>query len=361
MLAPLIGLPTGPGYADRPAVAVSGFHKHELGWATNDRDTAGRTSIADVKLDSEIHFKFKLPLENGLLLDGRIELEGGGTTDYIDEIYMRVSGSFGRFILGSENAAAYLMHAMIRSVGISEGDADNWVTGKGGVFANGSGAGDSPLESSFLQMEDYDSDKITYFTPRLAGLQIGLSYIPNTTQDLNEAFASADDVYANGVSVGAQWRGGHAGLGLEIAGGWQTYRDVPAGAPKRPSGAVVSGRLSYGALTLGAAYMTIHGVRDGGGTEVTDSQDGEAVTVGVAYARGANEASLVFLAGRDAGGTAIAGSNRSRMVLAGVRRTVAPGVRIYGSLGYIRWTGELPGRADDNRGVLAVGDVRLDF
>ena len=79
----------------------------------------------------------------------------------------------------------------------------------------------------------------TYFTPRLAGLQIGLSYIPNTTQDLNEAFASADDVYANGVSVGAQWRGGHAGLGLEIAGGWQTYRDVPAGAPKRPSAGVV--------------------------------------------------------------------------------------------------------------------------
>ena len=51
----------------------------------------------------------------------------------------------------------------------------------------------------------------------------------------------------------------------------------------------------------------------------------------------------------------------SWVLLAGVRRTLAPGIKIYGSFGYARWTGELVGTGDDNRGLLAVSGVRLNF
>ena len=91
--------------------------------------------------------------------------------------------------------------------------------------------------------------------------------------------------------------------------GWAGSLTSKCGAPDAPRGAIVSVGVSYGSLTLGGAFMSILGARDCGGTEITDFQDGEVVPLGIGYARGINEVSLVLLAGRDAGRTLLSGSN----------------------------------------------------
>lgn len=145
---------------------------------------AGRTpqglkgSVVDEKMNPEICFVGETSLDNGITVGVNVQLEGQLSADYIDEQYMYLSSdAWGQLILGSENNAAYLLHVGSPDGGISvdSGDVIN-----DSFYVNTAifDFYDSAAGTTFLRNNDNDSQKITYITPRIAGFQAGVSYIP---------------------------------------------------------------------------------------------------------------------------------------------------------------------------------------
>ncbi|MGV0760533.1 porin [Tistrella mobilis] len=129
----------------------------------------------DMVQEGEIHFLGETVLDNGLKVGVQVQLEGYTTGDQIDEHYVYFDGSWGRVLLGAENSAPYLMHyaapSAIAGHGVSSPNFFNFTTG-----TNLAGrVGQAP---STLINNTSDANKLTYFTPRMAGFQLGLSYTP---------------------------------------------------------------------------------------------------------------------------------------------------------------------------------------
>ncbi|MCR9212857.1 MAG: porin [Proteobacteria bacterium] len=119
--------------------------------------------------EGEVHFRGKTTLDNGLQIGVQVELEARATNDQVDEAYMWFSGAFGRVNVGSENSAAYLMHTFGTS------PVPDW----GLNSPNATAVANSFPSTSANSISD--ADKITYFTPRFAGFQLGASYTPDAS------------------------------------------------------------------------------------------------------------------------------------------------------------------------------------
>ena len=101
----------------------------------------------------------------------------------MDESYVRVSGEFGQIEFGARDHAMVRMHSGISDVGVglTSGDTQAWIPGtylETAGHAGTAGGGNDP--------------KLNYISPRVSGLQVGLSYAPDdgssrtTTPDGND-------------------------------------------------------------------------------------------------------------------------------------------------------------------------------
>ncbi len=176
------GMATGPASAaDMMSVGVGGYMQQWFGYANRDDD--GAEGGWAVHSDSEIFFKGSLESDMGLKYTVHVELEGDGGETAMDESYVRVSGEFGQIEFGSRDHAMVRMHAGISDVGIglTSGDTQAWIPGtylETAGHAGTAGGGNDP--------------KLNYISPRVSGLQVGLSYAPDdgssrtTTPDGND-------------------------------------------------------------------------------------------------------------------------------------------------------------------------------
>ena len=141
-------------------------------------------------------------LDSGWTASAIIEFENNADLSYDhDEIFIRFShSSFGDFEMGNRNMAGYRMVPQAASAGFEPNG------GAGNRIDDGLAAGElwSPLDATgkfkpvaarnILTLEDIglptapsgaatgDSTKISYITPRLYGLQIGVSYAPDACE-----------------------------------------------------------------------------------------------------------------------------------------------------------------------------------
>ena len=118
---------------------------------------------------------------------------------------MFVESRFGRVELGSINNVAYRMHFEA-----PEAFSRGWLTDDGNLtnlVANptGSPSLDSTLIGTQNRFFDNDSEKINYYTPRFSGFQVGVSYIPNSSQDRNGAPEPVSTAYSRGLAAGANF------------------------------------------------------------------------------------------------------------------------------------------------------------
>ena len=353
-------MPSHSAYADGLTVSVDGFMRQRVGFATNREGHAnvgGRTDV-DIQGDTEIHVNARSELDNGIKLHAHVELDANSQNDLIDEQYIRVSGNFGQFVLGSENSAAYQMQTRPRTGGIGVGDIGEWVLEASGA----SGGGDSAIEDVRLRFEDNDANKITYYTPRIAGFQLGMSFVPNVEQDMDGSVASTDTVYGNGVAIGLNFKRRFDHVSIGVAGGYTTWLTQPFGHPGgNPEGYSAGFEVGIGAITLGGGYMYINNLFDGGGNVTDDAQDGYGYTLGLGYKAGPNRVGAAYHHGRVEGKAAIDGEDRADLVFLAAERTIGPGVRISLSAFWADWVGEDPGPDDDNDGFGLVTELRLDF
>ena len=155
------------------SVGVGGYMQQWFGYA--DRDDEGAEGGWDTQSDSEVHVKGSLESDMGLTFSAHIELEGNQNADgasEIDESFVRVSGEFGQLEMGARDHALVRMHYSIKDVGVglNAGDTQKWVPG-------------TYLETSGHAYSGGDDVKLNYISPRMNGIQVGLSYAPDQANE----------------------------------------------------------------------------------------------------------------------------------------------------------------------------------
>ncbi len=147
-------------------VVVGGFAN--TGVYYNKSNIVGLADDMFVFWDSEIHFTASTTLANGIRIAVRVELEGFQSGDQIDEHFMSISGNFGRFEIGANDSAVNAM-----TIG-APGYGYNGLNGStfDAQLGQNAAAGDYNSWTG-------DSNKVTYYTPRISGFQAGVSFTPN--------------------------------------------------------------------------------------------------------------------------------------------------------------------------------------
>ena len=132
--------------------------------------------------EGEIHFIGQTKLDNGTSVGLTVELEAWNPSSavanaQIDEAFLFAFGDWGRIELGSRDAATYRMYYGTPSAFIGWGAIQhnhNYVNAS--VQANNKGY--ARTMATTITPTWQDVNRINYFTPRFAGLQIGIGYAP---------------------------------------------------------------------------------------------------------------------------------------------------------------------------------------
>lgn len=331
--------------AERINVMVGGYMEQWFGYSDNDQD---RFDGFDEQTDAEIHFTGSTKLDNGIEFGINVQLEGQTDGDQIDEQYLFVEGSFGRLLMGSENAAHYLMHYAPpdAGIGVNSGDLTNWIPNTTGAsYFDGIG-------TTFARSGDNDSEKITYFTPRFEGFQFGISYIPEFAQDDD---TKPDDTVANfydGISLGLNFDRKFNDFRTRASVGY-LQADADGGFTDDIETWNAGLRLGYGGFEIAASGAWYEGGPTGG------SYEGETYHFGGMYSNGPFAVSLAYLMGEqeDAVG---GGDDELEAIFLGLGYTLGPGIDVKSSIFYGDWEAET-GNGTDNDGYGIVAGFDLSF
>ena len=323
--------------ADKLSIGLGGYMQQWIGGSSVDAtDAEGKATAVEGGVgqysDSEIYFRGRLEADNGLTFSVKVEMEGNTHGDQIDESQATVRGAFGEIQIGSEDHAASLMHYGNKDVGVGLncGDAGfiNGITGC--ALQGGLGLGTSGW------LIGGDDQKISYFTPRMEGVQFGVSYIPNAeggtgvSEDGGENWKPADNDN-DAVAVGLNYMGGIGDVSVALSGGHYVASQTLAegsSATKIDELTFTNFGLQVGVGAFG--FDVAYAVHDGGQymPHATNPDvmvkngvaDYEVVSVGGKYSDGPMAISLSHMmaeddAGGDSGVTMLSGSY-----------TLAPGI-----------------------------------
>ena len=257
--------------ADMMAVGVHGYMEQWVGMAdVNGNET--KEGAFEVKSDSEIHFRGSLAADNGLTFTVDVQLEGNNSGEnYIDESFLKITGDFGDLRIGSEDTASNLMHYGHQDVGIgfTAGDTGNWL---GFGTPNTYGAGLAYFG---------DSMKVTYYTPRMEGVQLGLSYMPDA--DTHQAKNNkADNNDMDAWSVGLNYKGAIGDSSVAFSAGHHAAATEMDDSTTTNFGL----QVGMGAFGFNAAYAEDDD-GTGGGSD-------ETVTVGAKHSDGPLSVSIGY-------------------------------------------------------------------
>jgi predicted porin len=226
------------------------------------------------------------------------------------------------------------------------------------------------IDTTFLVMTDNDSGKFNYFTPRMAGVQVGVSFIPNfepsannnrSTQRIGNQPGPGGNGISNGYSVAANYVREFDGIGIAISGGW-LRGDINSGeGSTNPWGASGGMQVSYAGFTLGGSYGQQNGDAPDG-----YSFNGQAWDVGASYTTGPYTVGITYIKGENDG---LRSANETQFMDQGVvsgTYNLGPGVDWVGGIFLYDANGEkeqVAGTSDieDNSGWGVATGLKLSF
>jgi outer membrane protein OmpU len=270
-------------------VVLGGYTEFGLTAATHD--TLGnqrQNQNYSFFMDNEVILTANGVTDGGIRYGSKVEIEVGGGGDAgspngisIDEVGLFFSGNFGRVELGRDDGAEDLIF-----VGAEDAQA-----GTGGIDGDTANLGQ-------IQFPDMgDTIKATYFTPRIAGFQLGASFAPDGDDNTNgrgsTAFNAGDNNRKNMVGGGANWVGvlGPVDLTLSAVG---MFADVKGGDAVQAANGfrddekawALGGLLGFGGLSFGVSFNDFKGP--------TEVQEGQLLSFGLAYGFGPANVSVGY-------------------------------------------------------------------
>jgi predicted porin len=323
------------------------------------------TALLDQKHNSEIRFFGETALDHGLTVGVKVELEANTDEDQVSESYLFVElPRAGLVQIGDTDNAPVNMHVGAPDGGISVNDGD-LVGIDAFVTPDGFDEGNTLIDATVLQLGDDTSGKISYYTPRFAGFQIGISYIPRFEDGGSDndsiSRTETDGPVRNGVALGLGFVEELGDLEIEAYAGY-LYGDTPASeGSSNVQGAGAGLALGFDDVEIGGSFAWANGDTPGGA-----SVDGLAFDLGIAYETGPYRVGLTVIRGISRG--AREGSSRQRLdqaVLSGTY-ALAPGVALVGGVFWYDADGEEDIDADGdsirgNRGFGFASALELGF
>jgi hypothetical protein len=228
---------------------LGGFFRGYGVYADNNEDTGTANSLYsfEFRRDAEVHANGETTLDNGLTVGAHAELKiaNGSNSTVSDEIFGYASGGWGRFNLGVEDGAAYLLQIAAPSADSNVDGLRTFIQALN-VKSTATDANFSAVtanSNAFFGNLDYDqgdfakNDRLTYLTPKFDGFQAGVSYAPKQGITSNTLGMATDQNGPFGISVGsitaagaaqyqnlweasARYDGEFEGFGFALGGGY---------------------------------------------------------------------------------------------------------------------------------------------
>jgi predicted porin len=321
-------------------VGVSGYMEQWFGYSDNKESVNADSDSFDQVSDVEFNIDFKQKLDNGLEIGGQIQVEGQQAGGEADEQFIFMNGSFGRIEIGTDNGAAYRMHYGIKSngIGIDEGDwASVWIPGT---------STESRATSIGAGIEN-DQNKITYFSPRVSGIQLGATYIPEMDVNLQTPSGGgreADGTRDNAFSLAANYQTSFDAVSLMASIG---YTDAGSGVIGDHTGLNAGLRVGFGGFTASLAY----GEEDD--DAAANDDEVSILGVGIGYNAGPAGVSISYIRGEDS-----VDNFKQNAIELGASYKMGPGVTAKGSMYYADSKTNGNNTAD---GIAVVGGLALSF
>jgi hypothetical protein len=326
-------------------VRVGGFMQQAAVYSGVDSDAPGSFSGVDVKSSTEIHFKPKITLDNGVEFGANVSLEGNTGGDQIDNSYAFVEGSFGIINIGSRNSAGLIMTYAAPDVGflnLNSGDQTNY----GPLHAAVAGDGFvTPIITTFLEnaVRSDNAERLTYYTPRIAGFQVGASYARDSRQDSGAQVNDNAEV-SNIIDIGVNYVQSFGDFDIAASGRWGTADQAVGSSATIWSTGL---NLGYMGFTVGGSYAQQSGTSDVGNSQT----DGAAYDLGVSYRTGPWAGSVTYFRGEN---TDV--ETDLEAIQGTVTYAMGPGVELDLTIGYTMADGGTDTAVVDNGlGTLAAG------
>lgn len=192
-----------PAFADIE-VTLSG--QVEFGTSIADKEVLDNGRGYTFFMDSETKIQAEGAADNGINYSAKVELETDADNDggdvNADETVLAFWGGFGRIELGRDDGAS-----------------DNMIIG-GEDFQAGTGGIDGDAANlnigATTTNDSGDAAKVTYFTPRVAGFQLGASFAADTGDNETDSDDDAGD-FDDFFEVGANYTRSFGGADVTIA------------------------------------------------------------------------------------------------------------------------------------------------
>ncbi|BCX17207.1 MAG: hypothetical protein KatS3mg117_0889 [Geminicoccaceae bacterium] len=309
-------------------ITVTGFARFL--WAVGDikEKLGGQESSSDFRNDTEVHIVARGKDDNtGLEYGATIEFEADtNRTENTDETWVIVKGPFGEVRFGDEDGAADNMKIGGFSVAVGTGGIDGTVVDTGLVVG--------PTNSD-------DATKIVYYTPSLAGFQLGVSYTANGNSNGDNLAVTNLDGFKDWVEAGLTWTGEFGAVALQagVVGGLaQTNFE---------NGNDDDLKTLFAGLQVGAFGISVAG---GLGTEEVAGIDRDWYNLGIK-----GEIGPVALSATWGQATLDPGPDPKNLVL-GAELGIAPGLTLSGEVAFFD-----ENRGADDDGVVGVVRLGVDF
>jgi predicted porin len=265
----------------------------------------------------------------------------------------------------------------------------DWISGTSGGSAGGQ---DGTLRNMQLRMFDDDGNKVSYYTPRFEGFQIGVSYTPEARQNTftgtggaptpvpggactgSELCNTTKGAYHDFMSIGGNFDRKFGDLGVGIAAGF-----VTAKSPGRTNTATVNNTddamtygfgvaLEWGPFKISGGYRENKDVFEGApglqGSGAT-SLEGELYDIGARYTFGPNAVSASYRSGSVDGLLTDTAEQEEEAFMISFRRILGPGVNWDANLFWAEQKGEqgstTAGTKKDNDGWALTTAIQLAF
>jgi hypothetical protein len=408
----------GAALADTPKVTVGGYANFEAGYVSDDMDkvaTSAQNGLhqqpqafrsdtqVDFKIDGKSDFGLGYGGEIDLLADTSADVQGRGVNASKTFIYM--DGNWGRFELGSNVGADGTLKVdagnIARATGGIDGDWSYFANAGNQFLAQSAlplayGAMGGTINSTSIATGNFlgthteeNLDKVTYYTPRWMGAQVGVSYLPDQINRGQGTFFGDSTAFPSPVGptrydlVGGLakniWTGGlnydnkfgDFGVALAATGEYgeaektgttTAFRDLEAYA--------IGGKLSYMGASLAGSYGN-WGKSETQKNANINQKSTSFWDIGVGYEYGPFGASVTYLASTFSCGSANTGMDANCVSAAtgykdkfddisvGVDYKLAPGLTPYAE---VTWFDENPtGTVNDNKGVVGIVGTQLNF
>jgi hypothetical protein len=324
----------------KASLSLGGYTIASVSFTDEDGSSADQVNF-DVKADGEVFFSGRLALDNGMTITSRVELEQETQTDQIDEAFIQIRGSFGMIELGGNDSVGESMTTGYNgawAVNVARGidfDINNYFQRPAGHtrITNSRGGGITG-----------DSTKISYYTPRFAGFQVGASYTPAMSDD-GAATQNAINTEAgglhDGMTIAANYDQKWGDVRVGIAGSYETAKAASGSGAPDPDEWNIAALVEFGPVRLSASR-----------TEYNDGGDGVIYQVGGRYTFGPNAVSLAYM-NQNAEGTPGGDEDTSDIIIAGYSRAIAPGAKWMATFYYADYEDE--GGADTKSWAIDLG------